>query len=152
MLQTLICLLPNAECSFILPIKFPWVPLCLPRTALDWQASMAHTNVTPKLEHSSGITCAFAQGLSGALRQQILSKQSTSSNTGSCFCLSPSNHWAWNVQKTLDTPSQTCPGLRNSLLVSRGLPQRTVCDTLPTWLTALDDTFWGVIHNVRRLV
>lgn len=61
MLQTLICLLPKAECSFILPVKFPCVALCLPRTALDCQASMAHTKVIPKLEHSLETTHAFAQ-------------------------------------------------------------------------------------------
>lgn len=129
MLQTLICLLPNAECSSILPVKFPCAPLCLPRTALDCQASMAHTKVTPKLEHSAETTHAFAQVSQGLWGKRYCQSSQPSSNTGSCFWLSPSNHWAWNIWCTSDTPLQTYPSLRNSLLVSRGLPQETVCDT-----------------------
>lgn len=143
MLQTFICLLPNAECSFILPVKFPYVPLCLPRIALDCQASMAHTKVTCKLEHSSETTHTFVQVSQGLWGNRYCQSSQPSSNTGSCFCLSPSNHWAWNIWRTLDTPLQTYPGLRNSLLVRTGPPQGTVCDILPSWLAALDGTFWS---------
>lgn len=83
MLQTLICLPPKAECSFILPVKFPCVPLCLPRTALDCQASMAHTKVTLKLEHSSETTQAFAQVTQGLWDNRYCQTNQPSSNTGS---------------------------------------------------------------------
>lgn len=147
MLQTLICLLPNTQCSSISPIKFPRVPLCLPRTALDCQASRAHTKVTPKLEHSAELTRASAQVSPGLWGDRYCQSSQPSSNIGSYFCLSPSNHWAWNVWRTWGTPLQICPSLRNSLLVIRGLPQGTVCDTLPTWLAALDYIFCLRCHS-----
>lgn len=146
MLQTLICLLPSTECGSILPMKFPRVPLCLPRTALDCQASTAHTKVTHKLENSAEPTRASAQVSQGLWGNRYCQSSQQSLNIGSSFCLLPSNHWTWNVWRTLDTPLQTYPSLRNSLLVSRGLLQGTVCDSLPT-LLALDDIFSLRCHS-----
>lgn len=61
MLQTFICHLPNAEHSFIFPVKFPWVLFCLSGIAPDCQGSMAHTKVTCQLKQGLEITPAFAQ-------------------------------------------------------------------------------------------
>lgn len=69
-----------------------------------------------------------------------------SSNAGSASAFHPTTTERETYEGTLEAPSQTQPWPQKiPLLVSRGLPQESVCDTLPTWLAVLDDTFSGVI-------
>lgn len=137
MLQTFICHLPNAEYSFILPVKFPWVPLCLPRTAPDCQGSMAHTEATPKLEHSSEITRAFAQVSQGLWGNSHCRSTPAIFKCRVCFCLSPNNHWTWNVWRNLrGTTADLHPWPQQipSWLAERYRRGRSVTLCLPGWL------------------
>lgn len=144
LLQSLICHLPKAEYSFILPVKFSWVPFCLPRTAPECQGSVAHIKVTPKLEHSSEITHAFAQVSQGFWGNWHCRSMPAILNAGSA-----------SVWRQITTECEMYGGTftnlplvsENSLLVSRGLPQGTFSDTLlPGWL------FWMTPSQVSFTV
>lgn len=127
MLRTFICHLPKAEYSFILLVKIHWVPFCLPRAAHDCQGSMAHTKVTPKLEYSSEITHAFVQVPQGLWGNRHCQSMLASSNAGSASAFYPMTSEHEMCARTLEAPWQTYSSPpENSLLVSRGLPQRTV--------------------------
>lgn len=109
MLQTFICQLPNAEYSFILPVKFPSVPLSLPRTAPGCQGSMARTKVILNLEHSSEITPAFAQVSQGFEATSIAKACQPPPNAGSASAFHSTTTERETYGGTLEAPSQTQP-------------------------------------------
>lgn len=106
MLQTFICHLPNAEHSFIFPVKFPWVLFCLSGIAPDCQGSMAHTKVTCQLKQGLEITPAFAQVSPGLWGNRHCQTRQAPPNAGSAsaFCPTATEHDMYGA--TLEAPPQ----------------------------------------------